>query len=177
MNEKKNDATTTAKPADQHAKAGVLGEHPIGVSLGAVGAGAAAGAAGGAIGGPIGAVAGAAVGAVVGGVVGSATAEALDPTIETKYWKETYGTRPYADKKLGFDHYEPAYRYGWESFGRHGGGSGHTFASVESDLRRGWEKAKGKSDLAWDKARLATKDAWDRVESGDHGCCGDSTVK
>lgn len=177
MNEKnKNDPTTAAKNAGQNPKAGVLGEHPVGATLGAIGTGAAAGAAGGAIGGPVGAVAGAAVGAVVGGIVGSATAEALDPAIETKYWKETYGSRPYTDKKLGFEHYEPAYRYGWESFGRHGG-KGHSFSSVEGDLRRGWDQAKGKSDLAWDKAKSATKDAWDRVESGAHGCCGSSTVK
>lgn len=176
MKEKKNKPNTDAKNAGQTPKAGVLGEHPVGAGLGAIGTGAAAGAAGGAIGGPVGAVAGAAVGAVVGGLAGSAAAEILDPTIETKYWKDTYGTKPYTDEKLGFDHYEPAYRYGWESFGSRGGKS-QPFSSVESDLQRGWEKARGQSDLAWDEARLATKDAWDRVESGAHGCSAPSTDK
>jgi hypothetical protein len=103
----------------------------------------------------------------VGGLAGGAGAEAIDSTAETKYWRETYTTRPYADKKLGFEQYEPAYRYGWESFGRKGG-NGHTFTSLEADLGRGWEKAKGKSQLAWAQAKTATREAWDRVESGVH---------
>ena len=153
---------------------GMIGEHPVGVGLGAVGAGAAAGAVGGAIGGPVGAVAGAAIGAVVGGLAGGAVAEAIDPTAETEYWKGKYSSRPYADKKLGFEQYEPAYRYGWESFG-HQGGSGHSFSSVEADLGRGWEKARGSSRLDWAHAKSATREAWDRVESSVHTRPEDST--
>lgn len=163
----KTTTKTTTTNQGRNPKTGMIGEHPVGVGLGAVGAGAAAGAAGGAIGGPVGAVAGAAIGAVVGGLAGGAVAEAIDPTAETQYWKETYTTRPYTDKKLGFEHYEPAYRYGWESFGKRGG-NGHSFSSVETDLGRGWDKAKGKSQLAWAQAKSATKEAWNRVESGVH---------
>ena len=38
------------------------------------------------------------------------------------------------------------------------------FTPADSDLERGWDKAKGKSELGWDKAKHATKDAWHRVE-------------
>lgn len=144
-----------------------LTEHPVGVGLGAVGAGAAAGVAGGAIAGPIGAVAGAAIGAVVGGLVGKAAAEVVNPTDEAKYWQETHTSRPYALNGYAYDEFSPAYRYGWESYGRHGM-DGKTFESVESDLGRGWDKAKSGSRLSWEQAKLATRDAWNRVESASH---------
>jgi hypothetical protein len=149
-------------------KSGVLGAHPVGVGLGAVGAGAAAGAVGGAIAGPVGAVAGAAVGAVVGGLAGKAAAEAVNPTVETTYWRENHAARPYAHSDIGYIEYAPAYRYGWESFGRRGG-QGQTFESVEADLGRGWDKAKGLSHLGWDKAKEASREAWNRVRIAANG--------
>ncbi|MBX3379050.1 MAG: hypothetical protein KF805_03060 [Phycisphaeraceae bacterium] len=164
MNQQTPDSNAFGNAQTQDPKPGPLGAHPLGVGVGAVGAGAAAGAAGGAIGGPVGAVAGAVVGAVVGGMAGSAVAEAIDPTFEGNYWREKYSTRPYADSKVNFEEYSPAYRYGWESFGR-SESKGKTFDNVEADLGRGWDKAKGTSTLAWDKAKPATRDAWDRVES------------
>lgn len=159
---------TVGKTGIQDPKSGVLGSHPVGVGVGAVGTGAAVGAVGGAIAGPVGAIAGAAVGAVVGGIAGSAAAEAINPTVETKYWRESHSSRPYANAANGYDEFAPAYRYGWESFGRNAGQS-KTFESVEADLGRGWDKAKGESRLAWDQAKSATKDAWARVELAAHG--------
>lgn len=152
-----NDTKNDAKP-------GVLGAHPVGVGVGAIGTGAAAGAVGGMVAGPIGAVAGAVVGAVVGGVVGKATAEVINPTEETRYWKESHASGPYATSSFGYDEYAPAYRYGWESVGRRGS-TGQTFDSVESDLGRGWDSVKGTSRLAWDQAKHASRAAWDRVQN------------
>ncbi len=149
-------------------KAGALGAHPIGTGLGAIGAGAAAGAAGGAVAGPVGAVAGAVVGAVAGAVVGKAAAEAVNPTVETKFWRETHASRPYANGPLGYEEFAPAYRYGWESFTTRGA-QGGTFESVEADLNRGWDKAKGTSRLGWDKAKDASRDAWNRVQLAARG--------
>jgi hypothetical protein len=168
-------AKTTSCDSGQNLKAGVLGAHPIGAGVGAVGVGAAAGAAGGAVAGPIGAVAGAAIGAVVGGLAGSATAELLDPNIETTYWRENFSTRPYGSSTPGYDEFAPAYQYGWESYGNHGG-AGKTFESVEADLGRGWDKAKGASKLGWDKAKVATHDAWDRVMHSGKGHCATATA-
>lgn len=168
MNQQNLNDPKSGADANKDPITGAAGAHPVGVGLGAVGAGAAAGAAGGAIAGPIGAVAGAAIGAVVGGFAGKAAAEAVNPTIESKYWRDNYSSRPYADPKLGHEDYAPAYRYGWESYSRRGG-DGQTFDSVEADLGRDWHTAKGNSRLAWDKAKSASRDAWDRVKSAAHG--------
>jgi len=35
---------------------------------------------------------------------------------------------------------------------------------VETDLERGWDKARGTSRQTWNEARNATRDAWPRVE-------------
>ncbi len=55
--------------------------HPVGVGVGALGAGATAAALIGAIAGPIGAVIGAAIGAVAGGLAGKEVAEASEPGV------------------------------------------------------------------------------------------------
>ncbi|MEK6701598.1 MAG: hypothetical protein AABZ53_04995 [Planctomycetota bacterium] len=147
---------------------GAPGSHPVGTGLGAVGAGAAVGIAAGALGGPVVASAGAVVGAVAGGLGGKAVAEAINPTIESKYWQDSHASRPYSHSEFGYDEYAPAYRYGWESFDRRTS-DGKTFESVEGDLGRGWDQAKGKSRLVWDQAKAATRDAWDRVASAARG--------
>ena len=147
---------------------GTPSAHPLGVAAGAIGIGAAAGAAGAAIGGPVGAVAGAAAGAVVGAVAGKAVAEAVNPTVETKFWRESHASGPYSHTSFGYEEYAPAYRYGWESFGRRTGPS-KTFENLEIELGRGWDQAKGASHLAWDQAKSATRDAWNRVELAARG--------
>src|SRR5678815_5792603 len=163
QNKNMNNPRSPRGDANRDPITGTPGAHPVGTGLGAIGAGAAVGAAGGAMGGPVGAAAGAVVGAVAGAVVGKAAAEVINPTVETKYWKENHASRLYADPKLDYDQYGPAYQYGWESFGTRGKG-GKTFESVESELGRGWDKARGESRLVWDQARAASRDAWNRVE-------------
>jgi hypothetical protein len=141
---------------------GTPGAHPVGTGIGAVGVGAAAGALGGAVAGPVGAVVGAVGGAVVGGLGGKMTAEAFNPTVESDHWRKNYSTRPYALESHDYDEFEPAYRYGWES--AHSlGDRNETFESQESNLGKGWDKAKGKSGLAWEQAKDATRDAWEKI--------------
>ena len=145
------------------------GAHPIGTGIGAALGGAAAGVATGAIVGattgtvvgPVGTVIGAAVGAIVGGLAGKGVAEAIDPTVEEAYWKETFVTRPYANG-ASFDDYGPAYKYGVASYQKY---PGHKFDDVESNLARDWNTAGGKSSLDWANARIATKEAWDRLSN------------
>ena len=110
--------------------------------------------------GPAGAAVGAVIGAVAGGLAGKGVAESIDPTVETTYWREKYATRPYFEKSHAFEHYEPAYRYGWESRARY---ADKTFDAVETDLARDWDKVRGHSKMSWDKAKHATRDAWDRL--------------
>lgn len=159
-------STSPNEPADQK-KPGAMGEHPVAVGIGAIGTGAAVGAAGGAVAGPIGVVAGAAVGAVVGGLAGKAVGEAINPQEETEHWRNQHAHGPYAKSGMAYDEYAPAYRYGWESFGRLGK-NGQQFESLEQDLGRGWDKAKGQSKLGWDQAKSATRDAWERVKTTAH---------
>jgi hypothetical protein len=140
---------------------GAPGAHPVGVGVGAAMAGAAAGAAGGLIGGPVGAAVGAVIGGVAGGLGGKGVAESIDPTVEDAYWRDNYAHRPYYDRQLAYEHYRPAYRYGWESQRKY---AGKSFDEAESELARGWQSNKDRASLEWEKAKHATRDAWDRVE-------------
>jgi hypothetical protein len=158
MNERKD---TRDKDENRDPISGAPGAHPVGTGAGAAAGGAAGAVAGAAVGGPVGAVVGGAIGAVAGGLAGKGVAEAIDPTAEDAYWRENYRTRPYYESAVSYDEMFPAYRYGWESRAQY---HGRRFEDVESDLERGWDKAKLKSSLGWTKAKLATRDAWDRIE-------------
>ncbi len=147
---------------------GEQGAHPVGVGLGAAGAGAA-GAAIGSVAGPIGTAVGAVIGAVAGGLAGKGVAESVDPTIEDAYWRDNYASRPYAAQGSSYDEIAPAYRYGWESRSKH---AGRSFDEAETDLAQDWTSQPTRSRITWDKAKPAARDAWERIESevpGPHG--------
>lgn len=148
-----NDNSTGEKAAATGA--GAIG----GAALGGVAGGATAGALAGGVTGPVGAVIGAAVGAVAGAVMGK---KAADPDAEEGYWRENHATRPYAQKDLGFDHYQPAYRAGVESFNRN---PSRSFDDIEPELGRDWGRTRGKSSLEWEHARPAARDAWERLSN------------
>jgi len=154
----KNERDRLAGDANRDPLTGAPGAHPVGVGVGAAG-GAAAGAAIGAVGGPVGSAVGAVVGGVAGGLAGKGAAEAVNPTVEDAYWRDNYSKRPYVTAGSTYDTYQPAYRYGWESYGRY---KGKKFDDVEPELSRSWDSNKNK--LSWDRAREATRDAWHRVE-------------
>jgi uncharacterized protein (TIGR02271 family) len=81
---------------------------------------------------------------------------------DSTYWRENYASRPYYEKGRTYEEYEPAYRFGYDSYSRYGT-SGRTFAQIEPDLRRDYESRHGKAGLAWEKAKHAVQDAWDRA--------------
>ena len=135
--------------------------HPVGTGAGAVAGGAAGAVGGAAVGGPIGAVVGGVAGAVAGGAAGKRLAEAINPTVEDTYWRDNFATRSYYVSGEPYELYQPAYRYGWETYPKY---VGRKFEDVESELETGWEKAKGTSSLTWDRAKNATRDAWHRIE-------------
>ncbi len=153
--------TPKGKPNNPDPITGAPGSHPVGTGVGAVGGGLAGAAVGTAVGGPIGGVIGGAVGAIGGGLAGKGVAESIDPTVEDKYWRDNYRTRPYVGADETYETYGPAYRYGWESRQKH---QGKTWEQAEPELNRDWNTARGTSSLQWDRAKLATKDAWHRVE-------------
>jgi len=136
-----------------------------GEAVGGVSGLAAGAAIGAATGGPIGAIIGAAAGALTG--VGAA--KGIDAIVnheeEDAYWRDNYSTRPYATADRSYEHYRPAYQYGWESRARMGN---RPYDEVEPELERDWDgyrtRDTSRSDLTWSDAKHATRDAWHRIE-------------
>ena len=142
---------------------GTPGAHPLGTGAGAAPGGVAGAAAGMAVGGPAGAVVGAAVGAIVGGLAGKSAAEAVNPTAEEQYWKETYIREPYYVSGRPYEYYAPAFRAGWEGRVRY---DGRTFDEAEAELKANYLLTKSALDPDWKDVRPAARAAWDRVDRG-----------
>ncbi len=136
-------------------------DHNIGAGTGAVGGAVAGAAVGTAVGGPVGTVVGAIAGGVVGAKAGDSIAEAVNPTEYTDHFQRTYDTTPYYSSGRQWNDYEPAYRYGYDTYGEH---RGRKFEDVESTLERNWDSAKADSRLAWAEARSAVRDGWHHIE-------------
>ncbi|MBA3773936.1 MAG: hypothetical protein H0X13_16030 [Ramlibacter sp.] len=130
----------------------------VGGVAGGVAGGATAGALAGGVTGPVGAVLGAAVGAVVGAVAG----RKADPAVEDAYWRDNHSSRPYATGGATYDEYQPAYRYGMDSYSKY---PDRSFDDVEPELGRNWGSARGKSSLEWENAKHASRDAWHRLSN------------
>jgi hypothetical protein len=96
----------------------------------------------------------------------------IDPVSEACYWRSNHGAQHMAVATLTYEECEPAYRYGWESFGR-SDLQGSTFESIEAELGRGWERARGASQLGWDHAKAATREAWERVKNAAAALAGE----
>ncbi len=167
-----NTPNDKGRDANRDPITGAPGAHPVGTGLGAALGGVAAGAATGAVAGPVGTLVGAAVGAVVGGLAGKGVAEAIDPTAEDTYWRESYKERQYVDNTATYDDYGPAYRYGVDAYQRW---PDRKYDDLETDLSRDWDNVKGESKLSWERAKHATKDAWHRVkDTAERATPGDS---
>jgi hypothetical protein len=143
---------------------GEPGSHPVGVGAGATGGAVAGAAVGGAIAGPVGAAVGGAVGAIAGGFAGKGAAELINPSEEERYWRKEYPHRPYARHGYEFEHFGPAYRYGWESavssvF------TGRSFEDIEPELERSWSVFRGPARTEWSDVREASRDAFTRVRN------------
>jgi hypothetical protein len=89
--------------------------------------------------------------------------EQFNPVLEDNYWRENFSSRPYAHADLGYSHYQPAYRFGWESRMRW---QGHRWEDAEPHLMREWEAARGESKSTWEQVKDAVRDAWDHVTPG-----------
>lgn len=140
---------------------GTPGAHPLGTGAGAASGGAAGAAVGMAMGGPVGSVIGAAVGAVAGGLAGKGAAEAVNPTAEELFWRETYVRQPYYVAGRTFEYYAPGFRAGWEGRVRH---DGRTFEGAEPALKASYNMSKSELDPDWQEIRPAARAAWDRVD-------------
>ena len=135
-------------------------DHNIGSGTGAV-SGAVTGAAVGSAGGPVGSVVGAVVGGVVGAKAGDSIAEAVNPTEYHDHFKTEYKNTPYYTAGREWNDYEPAYQYGYDTYGQY---RGQRFEDVETDLERNWDKTRAKSNLEWNEAKQAVRDGWHHIE-------------
>ncbi|MBC7624765.1 MAG: hypothetical protein H7232_15430 [Aeromicrobium sp.] len=151
-----NDADLNRDPIS-----GTPGAHPIGTGVGAASGGLAGAAVGMAFGGPIGSVIGATVGAVAGGLTGSSAGEAVNPTAEETFWRETFIREPYYTQGRDFAYYAPGFRAGWEGRVRH---DGRTFEAAEADLFTDYNASKSEVDPSWIDVRSAARAAWNRVD-------------
>lgn len=132
----------------------------LGGAAGGVAGGATAGALAGGVTGPVGAAVGAVVGAVAGAVLGRNVK--VDPVAEDTYWRDNYASRPYITGGASYDEYQPAYRYGMDSYSKY---PNRSFDDVEPELSRDWGTARGTSSLEWENAKHASRDAWQRVSN------------
>ena len=108
-----DEKSTAEEKENRDPVTGEPGSHPVGTGVGAAGGAVAGGAIGAAIGGPVGAVAGAVVGGVAGAFGGRGVAEAVNPTLEERYWHENHPLQPYATDEFPYEHFAPAYRVGY----------------------------------------------------------------
>lgn len=157
MNDRKYDSPSNTSDHDQ-TKGGVGAV--VGAATGGVAGGATAGALAGGMTGPVGAAVGAVVGAVAGVVAGRTMK--MDPAAEDAYWRDNYSSRPYASSGAQYDEYQPAYRYGVDSYSKY---PDRSFDEVEPELGRDWSHARGKSSLEWEHAKHASRDAWHRLSN------------
>jgi hypothetical protein len=82
----------------------------------------------------------------------------MNPKDEENYWREHHHKQPYVKPGHTYEHYAPAYRTGYEGFGKH---PDRKFEEIEPDLASDY--AKHGSAIAWDNARDAARAAWDKV--------------
>jgi hypothetical protein len=143
--------------------------HPVGTVIGTI-AGITAGvsgaviasAAAGSVIGPVGAAAGAMIGAMVGAGTGHEIAAEVNPKAEDLFWRENYSTRSYVTTGSEFETYQPAYRYGVDTYIRF---PDSDFGAIESSLSGDWYVLRGSSKLDWHIARNATRDAFQRLRT------------
>lgn len=135
-------------------------DHSLGAGTGAV-AGAVTGAAVGSVGGPVGSVVGALAGGVMGAKAGDSIAEAVNPTEYNAYFQKEFRNAPYYSAGREWSDYEPAYKYGYETYSEN---RGQKFEDVESNLERKWDSIRVRSGLAWNEARDAVRDGWHHIE-------------
>ena len=125
------------------------------------------GAAIGALGGPVGAMIGGLVGVVGGGYAGKGVAESINPTEEDAHWQSNYRNTSYFENDYEYADYAPAYRVGYEGYGRYAA-EGRDYADAETDLQRDYTQGPwrissrmGKGE-GRDARRLGTSKSEDR---------------
>ncbi len=85
----------------------------------------------------------------------------VDWNRENDYWRQNYASRPYYEQDRDYSAYEPAYRYGVDTYHQN---PGLTYEDLDQkDLERGWNARRGNSAMEWNEAQDATRDAYRRA--------------
>ena len=100
-------------------------------------------------------------GTVVGTVAGAAAAAVIGPNDYSQYFQANYRSQPYYSSGRDWSDYQPAYQYGYDTYGQY---RGQRFEDVEAQLERDWAHARARSRLAWAEARDAVRDGWHRLQ-------------
>ena len=79
---------------------------------------------------------------------------------EEKFWRDQHPKQPYADQKIPFEDYVPAYRAGIEAARKY---PGKAFEEIEDDIILGYQRNRIGAALPWDHARHAVHAAWAKV--------------
>ena len=135
-------------------------DHSLGAGTGAM-AGAVTGGAVGSAAGPVGTVVGAVAGGVIGAKAGDSIAEAVNPTDYEDHFKKNYRDTAYYKSGREWNDYQPAYQYGYDTYGQY---RGQRFEDAEPTLERNWRDTRGDSRLEWNDARHAVRDGWHHIE-------------
>ncbi len=78
------------------------------------------------------------------------------------YFRQDYQQR-YARTGLGYDRYQPAYRYGYELHNQQHYGD-RDWTAIEQDVRREWEQSH--PDDAWEDFKDSIRHGWERFKEG-----------
>jgi hypothetical protein len=133
-------------------------DHIVGAGSAGLAAGAAGAAIGAAVAGPPGMAVGGIVGVALGATAGDRIAEARDRRENLGHFQQIFQSMPYYTAGHDWHDYEPAYRFGLDSYSSHGA---QQFAQVQSTLEGQWEaNARYGSRLTWIEARPAVEHAW-----------------
>lgn len=81
------------------------------------------------------------------------------PTAYSESWfRENYSTLDGLAPERDYDHYEPGFRYGWESADRH---RGRAWPDAEAELERDWRSRQ--ADRDWSEYKGSIRHAFDRA--------------
>ena len=86
---------------------------------------------------------------------------AIDRVDYRNFFHNTFQNASYYSTGREWSDYEPAYDYGYASFGQY---RGQRFEDVEDILERRWDAHRAHSRLAWAEARGAVRDGWLQIE-------------
>ena len=84
----------------------------------------------------------------------------IDPAAEEAYWRDAYRNEPYYVQGTDFEHYQNAYRVGYQGRMKYDGRSYH---DIEHELAADYSREPG-SNFKWEDAKHAARAAWDRAD-------------